>query len=89
MAQPTIVTATGVAAAGVGRPGVKTGPEGNALEQAMSNAIVEVQRETEAIARDEKDPAKKAARIAALNHPDNVRKRMLQARDVAAGKVKA
>lgn len=93
--EPTIVTGTGIAA-GAGSTGNGPTPAihdptlGNPSEQAMAQAIRDVQNESEAVAGDAAlDPKAKAAKIADLNRPENIRARMLRARDIQTGKIKA
>lgn len=80
--QPNIVTGTGAAVTSRGRS--------NVGEDAMTRELQLIQQETDRInARPDWDDVKKNAEIAALNDPANVRSRMLRARDMATGKVKA
>ena len=54
------------------------------IERAMAKAVLDVQAQSEAIAAEgELSPAEKAEAIAAINEPDAMRARMLEARTAA------
>ena len=70
---PNVITGTGTAAAGGLKPGE--------IQDAMTQAIKDIAAETDKIAADPSLPAdEKGRQIAALHHPDEVKKRMMQAR---------
>lgn len=89
---PTLVTGIGAA---VSRSATtllqpRADRSSNPVEDAMANEIGKIQAETDAIARrTDIDDAEKNRLISALNDPAAMRSRILHARDVASGKVKA
>lgn len=89
--QPQTVTGVG-AAVSRSSTGALLQPRvgGHPVEDAMQVEIHKIQAETDAIAaRKDLDDAHKTKLIAELNDPAAMRARILRARDIASGKVKA
>lgn len=70
---PAVIEGTGTASAGGLKPGE--------IQEAMTQAIKDISAESEQIAADPAlKPDEKNRLITALHHPDEVKKRMMQAR---------